>query len=258
MIVIKLGGSVITDKDVEKTLRPDVLRGLARSIASIDEPVAIVHGAGSYGHKVAKATGVGSGPHVPERNGAVARISADVRELNLHVINALAAAGLKPVSIPPSSVCVASDGEILSFAGDAAERWSERGLTPVTFGDVVADERMGVSIVSGDQLMMVFGTSLSARLAVFAADVDGVFDRPPAEEGAVLLTEVTPDTEVSFGEVEADVTGALKGKTEWMFRMADAGIETWVVNGRVPERLPELISTGSTVGTRIVAGGAGR
>jgi isopentenyl phosphate kinase len=123
---------------------------------------------------------------------------------------------------------------------------------------VVADERMGVSIVSGDQLMRVFGESLNARLAVFAADVDGVFDRPPAEEGAVLLTEVAPDTAVSFGEVGSDVTGALKGKLEWMRRMADAGIETWMVNGRVPERLPELASTGSTVGTRIVAGGAGR
>ncbi len=258
MIVIKLGGSVITDKDVEKTLRPDVLRDLARSIATIDEPLAIVHGAGSFGHKVAKATGVGSGPHVPERNGAVARISADVRELNLLVINALAEAGLEPVSIPPSSVCVASDGEVLSFAGDAAERWSARGLTPVTFGDVVTDERMGVSIVSGDQLMRVFGRSLNARLAVFAADVDGVFDRPPAEEGAVLLTDVVRDTAVSFGEVESDVTGALEGKLEWMFQMADEGIETWIVNGRVPERLRELASTGSTVGTRIISGGAGR
>ena len=258
MIVIKLGGSAITHKDVKKTLRPEVLRDLARSIASIDEPLAIVHGAGSFGHKVAKATGVGSGPHVPERNEAVARISADVRELNLHVINALAAAGLNPVSIPPSSVCVSSDGDILSFAGDAAERWSEQGLTPVTFGDVVADERMGVSIVSGDQLMMVLSRSLNARLAVFMADVDGVFDRPPAEEDAVLLREVAPDTVVSFGEVEADVTGALKGKLDWMFRIADAGIETWIVNGRVPERLPELVSTGCTVGTKILAGGAGR
>ena len=258
MIVIKLGGSVITDKDVDKTLMPGVLEGLASSIASIDEAVAIVHGAGSFGHRVAKSTGVGSGPHVPERDAAVARISADVRELNLRVIEALAGAGLKPISIPPSSVCVASDGTITSFSGEAAERWSVLGLTPVTFGDVVADERMGVSIVSGDQLMKEFAGALKARLAVFVADVDGVFDRPPAEDGALLLTVVSPDTAVSFGEVEADVTGALRGKLDWMFRMADTGIETWMVNGHAPERLPELVSTGSTVGTRIVSGGAGR
>ncbi len=255
MIVIKLGGSVITDKDVEKTLLPDVLAGLAGSIAALDEPVAIVHGAGSFGHKVAKATGVGSGPHVPERDAAVARISADVRELNLHVINALADAGLKPVSIPPSSVCVASDGGIKTFSGEAAERWSRQGMTPVTFGDVVADEAMGVSIISGDQLMMEFARSLDARLAVFVADVDGVFDRPPAEEDAILLTEVSPETAVSFGEVESDVTGALRGKLEWMFRMAEAGIETWIVNGHAPERLADLVADGSTVGTRIVSGG---
>jgi isopentenyl phosphate kinase len=255
MIVVKLGGSVITDKDDDKTLKPEVLAGLAGALSDIDEEMAIVHGAGSFGHPLAKRSGVGSSPHVPERSADVARISADVRELNLHVIEALLDAGLRPLSVPPSAVCVARNGEISSFSGQVVAEWRAAGLTPVTFGDVVPDETMGVSIVSGDQLMMALAREMDARLAIFVSDVDGVFDRPPSEEGAILISDVDPGTRLTLGRVVEDVTGALDGKLAWMFRMAGMGVETWMVNGLVPKRLPELVSEGATVGSRILQEG---
>ncbi|MCI0497911.1 MAG: isopentenyl phosphate kinase family protein [Thermoplasmata archaeon] len=256
MIVIKLGGSVITDKAGERALRKDRLASLAGAIAGMDEEVVVVHGAGSFGHPLAKRSGVGSGPHEERRSLDASRIGRDVRELDLAVVDALIAAGRPTVSVPPSAIVVTRARAVETFFRDALVGWMERGFTPVTFGDIVFDRALGVAIVSGDALMYELARSLGARMAVFVSDVDGVFDRDPREEGATLLDVVSPSDDVGFGEVARDVTGALHGKLGWMFRTAEAGVETWMVNGKHPERLAALQRGEGVRGTRVVSGGA--
>ena len=53
MMIVKLGGSVITRKDRYRSFRRAVTRRLAREIADSGEQVVLVHGAGSFGHLVA-------------------------------------------------------------------------------------------------------------------------------------------------------------------------------------------------------------
>lgn len=258
MMVVKIGGSVITDKAEEKVLRHEVLGGIARAVARIPGAVAVVHGAGSYGHPLAKRSGVGTAPHENDRAGAVAEISRDVRELNLHVLNALLKAGCPAISVPPSATVIAEDGRVAGVHIDVLRAWLERGFVPVTFGDVVPDRDIGVGIISGDEMMYHVALAAGAHMAVFLSDVDGVFDRDPSVHGAVLLTSVAPDSHVLFGEVECDVTGALEGKLGWMFRLAGEGVETWMLNGLVPERLVDLATGGTPRGTRILAEGGER
>ena len=56
--LLKLGGSLITDKNQNATLRPDVLARLASEIyAALEQkpqPLLIGHGSGSFGHFEAK------------------------------------------------------------------------------------------------------------------------------------------------------------------------------------------------------------
>ena len=59
LIIIKIGGSVITDKNKEFTTRPDNIRKIAREIKqAIDSnpnlKIILGHGAGSFGHVLAK------------------------------------------------------------------------------------------------------------------------------------------------------------------------------------------------------------
>ena len=49
MILIKLGGSVITDKSQYKKFDREQAERLCREIAESGVPVIIVHGAGSFG-----------------------------------------------------------------------------------------------------------------------------------------------------------------------------------------------------------------
>ena len=50
MILIKLGGSIITNKERPLSPRRKTIDNILKEISKIKEPVVMVHGGGSYGH----------------------------------------------------------------------------------------------------------------------------------------------------------------------------------------------------------------
>jgi len=148
MLLVKLGGSVITEKTRLRTARSAPIRRLARELKSVGQPLLVVHGAGSYGHILASRHRLNEGDSSPGKRSAAARVQADVRNLDGLVVDALNRAGLAAVSIPPASVLVLDDGKVSTADLTAFLEFSSMGFTPVTFGDVVRDLRRGVSICS--------------------------------------------------------------------------------------------------------------
>src|SRR3989449_8150256 len=81
MLLVKLGGSVVTEKSHLRTPRPAAIRRLAGELASLREPLLIVHGAGSYGHILARRHRLNErGGSTPPRPLAAAAVQADVRD----------------------------------------------------------------------------------------------------------------------------------------------------------------------------------
>ena len=63
-IILKLGGSIITDKGSGNAgvVRENVLRDIAKTLKEFsDIPLLLVHGAGSYGHPQARQYNIQSG-----------------------------------------------------------------------------------------------------------------------------------------------------------------------------------------------------
>ena len=50
MILIKLGGSIITNKQKPLTARISEIKQIASHLRKIKEPFVVVHGGGSFGH----------------------------------------------------------------------------------------------------------------------------------------------------------------------------------------------------------------
>ena len=67
------------------------------------------------------------------------------------------------------------------------------GLVPVLHGDVVLDSVQGASILSGDTILERLAFHFRPPRAVFLTNVMGVFDRPPEQEGAVMLREIVTE-----------------------------------------------------------------
>ena len=108
-IVIKLGGNLITDKSSQKTIKREEIAIVSSVLAatySEGYSLVIVHGAGSFGHLLARRWSIDTGakPEIlEEQMGAVSQIRTDMRELNSEVVSSLARNGLRSEGFPPSN-----------------------------------------------------------------------------------------------------------------------------------------------------------
>lgn len=255
MLLVKLGGSVITDKMNYRVLRGEVLARLAEEIAGSGETTVVVHGAGSFGHVIAAKHQIQNGFTDRSQLMGAAQVMEDVRALNQAVTSALIQRGLPAVALPPSALVRLSEGRLESMDVSAFRRYLDLGMAPVTFGDVALDLKRGFGICSGDQLMEVLARELRPRRIIFCSDVDGVYTCDPRSDPSARMLEVVDRSTLdSLPRTQhcADVTGSIFGKIETMLRIAAHGGGSMVINGLVPGRLAAAMRGEEVVGTRVV------
>jgi isopentenyl phosphate kinase len=244
MILIKLGGSVITDKSEYKKFNREQTARLCAEIAASGKGVLVVHGAGSYGHVLSKQYQLQHGLQDFRQIPAVAQVQHDVRELSLNVVEEMIKVGMPAVSVPPGSCFVMDNGRLIVDNPEPIRALAHIGVMPVLFGDVVADRSKGFGICSGDQAMEALAKIFKPDRIVFVSDVDGLYTADPKkDENAKLIPEVDGkmldklDSELTV----ADVTGGIRGKVDEMLKICGDSGECILVNGTVPGRLLSLL-----------------
>lgn len=244
MILIKLGGSVITDKSEYKKFNREQTARLCAEIAASGKGVLVVHGAGSYGHVLSKQYQLQHGLQDFRQIPAVAQVQHDVRELSLNVVEEMIKVGMPAVSVPPGSCFVMDNGRLIVDNPESIKALAHIGVMPVLFGDVVADRSKGFGICSGDQAMEALAKIFKPDRIVFVSDVDGLYTADPKkDENAKLIPEVDGkmldrlDSELTV----ADVTGGIRGKVDEMLKICGDSGECILVNGTVPGRLLSLL-----------------
>jgi isopentenyl phosphate kinase len=257
MLLVKLGGSVITDKSSYRTFREGAVRRLAREMLSTEEQKIVVHGAGSFGHIYAKEYALQSGLNEKRQIEGVAKVMHDVRELDNMVVGAFNDEGMWSAAVPPGSSAIMKGGVLSRMDLWPFERFLKIGITPVTFGDVALDDEKGVSICSGDQLMMRLAERFRPRKVIFCADVDGLFTADPnCDPKATLIGEVDHDTLSTIPRTErcVDVTGSIYAKIEYMLQIAKHADECEIINGNAEGRLADVIADRRAICSRIIGG----
>jgi isopentenyl phosphate kinase len=257
MKVVKLGGSVITNKraagsrrGVKARFLAGAARRLLKEIKGSGQEVILITGAGSFGHVLADRCRLKEGYREDGQWDGYCRVSRDVRRLNLLVLDEALRLGLRPVSIPPSVSALQAEGKIHYLDEGVFRRYLAQGLMPVTFGDVALD--MGArrfSICSGDSLALHLARLFRADRAVFVSDIDGI---RVGERGTLCreftaadLGRITPPR----GAKGTDVTGGIAGKARLALELASSGTEAVVLNGRRQGRLLAALKGGEPVGT---------
>lgn len=248
MILVKLGGSLLTNKGGRGAprFRAAVARRLAKELAGV-RPLVVAIGAGSWGHPLALRHRIGHVRLAGRRlQAAVTETQASVATLRAKVAAALRHAGLPVVEIPASSVAVTRRG---ATAFDAAmfRFYCDRGLVPLTGGDVILDDRMGARVISGDEILSILAKELRATRVVFASDVEGVL------RGGKRVGRLTAWQARGFQTKKTgDATGGMGGKLAEAAAIAGAGVPVLVTNGRVPGRLRDACRGKSAAATVIV------
>ena len=206
--IVKLGGSVITEKDRAETLDGPALERAAEALAGAEELV-VVHGGGSFGHHHASDYGVSTtaGSDDPD---AVLDIHGAMTTLNRFVVSRLRERDVPAVPVHPLSAADRDDEGALTLPAGAPQRLLGEGFVPVLHGDVIAHAGEGVTVLSGDEIVVELARALEADRVGVCSAVPGVLD----EDGDVIaeVTEFEAVADVLGGSDATDVSGGMAGK----------------------------------------------
>ncbi len=263
-VIIKFGGGLITEKENLCTPKIDVIRNLAKIVEQLTQlnlRVIIVHGAGSYGHLKAKTWKLHKGrinEDLPTTNSlssqdeAIQSVRRDMLNLNQLVSIELQKLGISTSSHPPHEWAVGTGKE---FVGDL-HRFNLNGeLVHITYGDVVecSDDRE-FGILSGDDICYRLAIELEASHMLFAmGGAPGLMSSPPTDSTAKLIPEWSPNQPFEgVHKSEIDVTGGIYLKLSVGGKISAHVPNVWIIDGEHPERIVELVTDGTTLGTRII------
>ena len=276
LVLLKLGGSLITDKTKPYTPRLDVMDDLALQIKTALQThpnmrLILGHGAGSFGHVPASEYRTRDG--LPPRATPLAHRVRDEGEenywkgfaevwyqaetLNRYVMDALHKAKVRAITLPPSASVIASSGKVSVWETTPLRMALSAGIVPVIHGDVVFDEVRGGTILSTEDLFDYLARALNPERILLAGLEAGVWQDFPARTKKV--GKITPDTfnEVSAGvgkATGADVTGGMESKVRQMLELVqETSVQSvQIFSGDEPGNLARVL-TGETLGTAISA-----
>jgi isopentenyl phosphate kinase len=257
MFIIKLGGSVITNKAKECCFKQEVMDRLAGEIKHANKQVILVHGAGSFGHILAKQYKLNDGFKRKKQAEGFALTQAMVQRLNNLVLASLHNHDIPAVSISPHAILSLSDHNISQIDYNIFKKYLALGFVPVSFGDVALDNQLGFSICSGDLLIQLLAAEFIPEKVIFVIDEDGLYSaNPKTNKNATFFEQTTvKDLEklTTSLDTHADVTAGMKGKIHTIKQIAKTGVDTILLNGNIHNRLYDTLK-GKKVRSTIVYG----
>ena len=242
MILIKLGGSIITNKEKPLSARRKTIDNLAKSLKKIQEPIIIVHGGGSYGHYWS----VKYDMHTKERKydlRGVSIVKNSMIELNKIILDSFLKNKLKPYCLPPTDFMTGN--KPIPKKVKEIEKISKSGLIPVTYGDALWYGQNKTFILSGDKIMTHLAKILKPKLCIFALNEDGVYSDLKSKK---LIHELKGERP-SISENKMDVTGGMTRKIEEASKISKMGMNVFFVNGNKPNRIVKAVKNRKFEGT---------
>ncbi len=259
-ILVKLGGSLITDKTRPETPRSEVIARLANEIArtapGLAELLIVAHGSGSYGHVAAHRYGLAKGALSPDQVPGISVTQERAAVLHRLMVAGLVEAGALPFSIAPSSCVVAEAGRPVSLDAEPLRLALAQGLLPVLYGDVVMDRAWGASICSTERLFELLartlpGMGISIRRALWLGETDGVWDEAGRTIPRISADGAGKAISAIGSAAGTDVTGGMRHRVETALALARLGIPSLILNGLTPGALERALRGEEVPGTEV-------
>ena len=260
LLLIKIGGGVITDKSVHYGLREDVLTRLAKEISQArkelkDTDLIIGNGAGSFAHFSAHKYRTTEGFVNDDSRIGMGWVRHDAVKLNQIVFEQLLTAEVPVFSFSPSSLISVENGNTKHIFAESMVDALDKGMVPLVYGDVVVDSGKGCDVYSTekvfDELAKYFADKYSVRVIHISSE-EGVYKKGQAS----VFSEIT---KTNFEEVKGhlggshgvDVSGGMLHKVEECLTLTKQGIVSQIVSGMAVNRVRDAIIGKVVKGTTI-------
>lgn len=255
---VKLGGSLITDKNQVSTARQMVITRLAQELKQAlasdpDLQIILGHGSGSFGHPPAKKYQTRKGVHTAEEWHGFLEVRRQADALHRIVMDELGKVGLEVISFPPSAVAVTRHHTEIQWELASLKNALAQALIPVVFGDVVFDEEIGGTILSTEEILAYLCRHLPIERVLMAGIEEGVWKS--ADQPADIYPELTPELfKADFSEIRnsnaTDVTGGMRSKVDILFSILEnhPSMQISIFSGVKPNNLLNALQ-GEKTGT---------
>jgi len=259
LILVKLGGSLITNKNKPYTAKPATIKRLAREIESgwgKGFRFIISHGSGSFGHTSATKYKTADGFKKKKDVFGLAVVQQDALKIN-RIINEIFIGGRLPcLSFVPSSFTLADNKKLAKIFIEPIIQTLKIDALPLVFGDVILDTKIGCCIFSGEVTLNNLSSRLGKRgfkikKVIQCGTTDGVYDAT-----GKTIPKITPKNFKKFKSWitesnRVDVTGGMLHKVKESLKIAKLGIDVFIINGKRKGNLYQTIISQPKMGTLI-------
>jgi len=234
LVLVKLGGSVITDKSKPFTARIDVIQKLAKKIKSFknkNTDLIIGHGSGSFAHVPASKYQIHRGLIRKDSVWGLAQTADAAIQINRIVISEFLKLKIPVVSFAPLSFIF---DKIIII--DHIKKALEIEIIPIIYGDVIMNKKQGFEIYSGERTLDVLATKLTKfyrRIKIiYYTNTDGVYDNKGKTISLITPKNFKKVKKYLEGSDNTDVTGGMIHKVEESLKLVQKlDAEVYIMNG---------------------------
>ncbi len=243
VILLKLGGGLLTDKNQPLSIREDVVKSAVKQIIDANEKIILIHGGGSFGHPLAKKYSISNGINntIPNQILGVAETHHAMVKFNSYLIEQFLEKNYPVLSFQTSSIFTKDSGVISTKALNVIEISLDLGIMPILYGDIILDRQGSFSIISGDQIILALCQNLNnynISKVVFAMESDGLYivDNDKSENSKLVIECYSNELDhlnlADLGQ-KIDVTGGIKSKVNFIKTICKSKIPVQLVNGLI-------------------------
>jgi isopentenyl-diphosphate delta-isomerase len=238
IVLLKLGGSILTDKNKPFSLREDILDNCLNQIIKSKKKLILIHGGGSFGHPLAKKYQLSQGLNnsIKDQSMGVSKTHEAMNQFNSIIVNKFIKKDFPAISIQPSNIFIQDFNEIHIKSIEPIEKLLDLDILPILYGDILLSKDISFSILSGDQIILNLCKSIKnyqISKVIFAIEEDGIFinDNGNQKLALRLSSDDLASIDLSALGQKIDVTGGIKGKLEKIEKIIQLNIPVQIVNG---------------------------
>lgn len=243
MKIVKIGGSVITYKEEYRRPNMNTIKSLSKVLGEFPEPLILIHGAGSFGHKKSLEFGLEIPGPVRGKEIEISIVINDMLMLNSIISDALTNEGFRGIPLPTHSV-YSSIGPNMGLIDEILKN----SFSPIMYGDIIIQNGK-YRIISGDEIIVDLSKKFKPDEVIFITDVDGLYSSDPKEFSNAKLFREIRARDIDVKDSRKDATGSMKGKVENIKLMLPYTKRIMIVNGLFPERVRKALNDEDTIGT---------
>lgn len=239
IVFIKIGGSLITDKNKPFSLKKKTLEIIAKEIkrvSGLNKLLIVGHGAGSFAHVPAKKYETHKGILGERSYQGMAEVADAAAKLNRIVIEAFLEKGVRAVSVNPLSMMLAENHALSSLKSGVVEELLKLKMLPVVYGDVIVDLQVGCTIFSTEKVLGYLALDLKKKgyeieRIIHCGKTEGVYDEKKRTIKVINSKNFDNYRKILKESDGMDVTGGMMHKVEETMKLARHGIPGLIIDG---------------------------